>query len=520
VSQETTPGRARSSGPDRGDTTRRRPFAARRAPQQPGADETPTRTTADPSAEMRRAVPLAIAAALAGVASLLTTVFVAHVLTTRGYGTLIVLLGLFLVLSMPGSALLVGVVRRVSSWEAHGYADKVRPWVAQVHRVGEGSLLVLAVVTWLIRVPVAHALSLPGPSGVMEILTAGGVWVLVSIDRGLLQVRQNYVALSYNLVIEASTRTVMTVGLAKELGVEGAALGLLLAELVTATHARITSTRTIASPPTPLTVAAAETAVVGLEATGAVVALSAEREQGAGGPAPGTPEAAAGEGAPVMSTHSGRDLLADVFTALGSLALLAILQNADVILLGSKAPHRSGAYAAISVPSKALVFGALIFVNYLLPEATIRHQRGSHALRQLATTLGVVAVPCVTLLLLAVAVPHRLLSVVFGKRLTAAAPAFSTLVLAMILLSVTVVLTVYLLGVAWRWVVVVLALGAGALAAFAALANGQYVATARADLGVQAGLCAAMIVCFVSVHRGHTRRRATATEHARGPATT
>ncbi len=468
---------------------------------------------------MRRAVPLAIAAALAGVASLLTTVFVAHVLTTRGYGTLIVLLGLFLVLSMPGSALLVGVVRRVSSWEAHGYADKVRPWVAQVHRIGEVSLVVLAVVTWLIRVPVAHALSLPGPSGVMEILTAGGVWVLVSIDRGLLQVRQNYVALSYNLVIEASTRTVMTVGLAKELGVEGAALGLLLAEFVTATHARITSTRTIASPPTPLTVAAAETPVVGLEATGAVVALSAEGGQGESRPDAGAPEAAADD-VPVMSTHSGRDLLADVFTALGSLALLAILQNADVILLGSKAPHRSGAYAAISVPSKALVFGALIFVNYLLPEATIRHQRGSHALRQLATTLGVVAIPCVTLLLLAVAVPHRLLSVVFGKRLTAAAPAFSTLVLAMILLSVTVVLTVYLLGVAWRWVVVVLALGAGALAAFAALANGRYLGTARADLGVQAGLCAAMIVCFVSVHRGHTRRRSTASEQARGPATT
>jgi len=452
----------------------------------PAGHQGPSAPTDEPSAapsaasgDIRRAIPLAVASALVGVASLATTVFVAHVLTTRGYGTLVVLLGLFLVISMPGSALLVGVVRRVSAWEAHGFADRVRPWVVRVHRYGQVALVALAVVTWLLRVPVAHALSLPGPSGVMEILTAGGVWVLVSIDRGLLQVRQNYGALSVNLVLEATTRTVMTVVLAKELGVEGAALGLLLAELVTATHARITSTRTIATPPV-VPVAPAESPVIGAEATGAVVALSA---------------------------HRGRDLAADVVTALASLALLAVLQNADVILLGSMAPHRSGSYAAISVPSKALVFGALVFVNYLLPEATIRHQRGSHALRQLGHTLVVVAVPCAVLLALAVAVPKRLLGVVFGHRLTAAGPAFSTLVLAMILLSVTVVLTVYLLGVGWRWVVIILAAGAGALAATAALAGGRYLATARADLAVQAGLCAVMVVAFVTAHRRSSRRR-------------
>ena len=433
----------------------------------------------DPSAEMRHAITLAVAAALVGVASLLTTVFVAHVLTTRGYGTLVVLLGLFLVISMPGSALLVGVVRRVSAWEARGFADRVHPWVARIHGIGQGALVVLAGVTWLLRVPVAHALSLPGPNGVMEILTAGGVWVLVSIDRGLLQVRRNYVALSVNLVIEATMRTLMTVVLAKELGVEGAALGLLVAELVTAVHARIMAMRTIATPPA-VPLVPAETPAVGVEGTGAVVALSA---------------------------HSGRDLVADVVTALASLALLAVLQNADVILLGSKAPHRSGAYAAISVPSKALVFGALTFVNYLLPEATIRHQRGSHALRQLGHTLAVVAVPCAILLALTVAAPKRLLGVVFGHRLTAAAPAFSTLVLAMVLLSVTVVLTVYLLGVGWRGVVAILGLGAGALVVGAALAGGRYLSTARADLAVQAGLCAAMVVAFVITHRRSARSR-------------
>jgi hypothetical protein len=288
------------------------------------------------------------------------------------------------------------------------------------------------------------------------------------------------VALSVNLVLEATMRTVMTVVLAKELGVEGAALGLLVAELVTAAHARLMSTRAIATPPLR-PVVAPESPALGAEGTGAVVALSA---------------------------HRGRDLAADVVTALASLALLAVLQNADVILLGSLAPHRSGSYAAISVPSKALVFGALVFVNYLLPEATIRHQRGSHALRQLGHTMTVVAVPCAVLLVLAAVVPRRLLGVVFGDRLTAAAPSFSTLVLAMTLLSVTVVLTVYLLGIGWRWVVAVLALGAGALAVGAALSGGRYASTTRADLAVQAGLCVGMVVAFVAAHRRSAQQRA------------
>jgi O-antigen/teichoic acid export membrane protein len=442
-----------------------------------GPPGTPTGDAPDGASEIRHAIPLAIAAALVGVVSLLTTVFVAHVLTTRGYGTLIDLLALFLVVSMPGTALLVGVVRRVSAWQASGLGERVRPWVARIHRIGELGIVVLALIMWLIRSPVAHALSLPSPSGVTEILTAGGVWILVSIDRGLLQVGRDYKDLSINLVIEAVTRCALTVGMAAGLGVEGAALGLLFAELITATHARISATRAVARSTMAAVPAEPEVAI---EETG---------------------------GALAMTVHGGKVLLADVLTALGSLLLLAILQNTDVIMLGRKMHEHSGAYAAISVPAKALVFVALVLVNYLLPEAALRHQRGSHALRQLFHTLGVMAIPCALLLALAVAVPKRLLGIVFGHRLTAAAPAFSTLVLAMIFLSVTVALAIYLLGIGWRWVVVVLALGAIALAGATDAADGRYLSTARADLVVQVALCVVMTTCFVLVHRRGVRQR-------------
>lgn len=431
-------------------------------------------------------LPIVAAGAAAGASSLLTTVLVARLLTSRGYGAFIVLLGMFLVLSMPGSALLVAVVRRITTWESEGRGDRVHAWVVRVHRVGALAVVVLALAIFLVRAPLISALSLPGPGGVVEILTAAGIWVLVSIDRGLLQARQDYRNLSINLVVEAVTRTAFTIGFAAVWGVTGAALGVLLGELITAVHARLTAMRALDRHPSVAPVAVPVVA-------GPAVA------------GPAVDESAIADPEQRISAHSGRQLAADLVTALVSLALLAVLQNADVIVLGSRAPHHSGSYAAISVPSKALVFAALVFVNYLLPESAIRWNQGSHALRQLGHTLMVLLLPAALLVGLSTLVPRTLLDVVFGSKLAAAAPAFSTLVLAMVFLCLTVVLTVYLLGVGWRWVVVLLAAGTGALVLFTIRAHGQFLATARADLVVQAVLALLMTLAFAEVHRraGH-----------------
>ncbi len=424
--------------------------------------------------DIRQVLPIVISAAAVGVSSLLTTVLVARLLTSRGYGALIVLIGLFLVLSMPGSALLVAVVRRITAWETEGHGDRVHAWVVRVHRIGAAAVVVLALAIWLVRAPLISALSLPGPGGVVEILTAAGIWVLLSIDRGLLQARQDYRNLSINLILEAVTKTAGTIGFAAIWGVTGAALGILVAEVITAVHARVT----------------------------AMAALARRPEGTEPGPGPaGT--------VPAASAHTGRHLAADMVTALVSLALLAVLQNADVIGFDSQAPHHSGSYAAISVPSKALVFGALVFVNYLLPESAIRWHQGSHALRQLGHTLLILALPAVVLVGASVAAPTTLLDVVFGSKLAKAAPAFSTLALAMVFLSVTVVLTVYLLGVGYRWVVLLLAVGTGALILFTLRAKGHYVATARADLVVQAVLTLATAAALVAVHVRAGRRWST-----------
>ena len=71
----------------------------------------------------------------------------------------------------------------------------------------------------------------------------------MSIDRGLLQARQDYRNLSINLVLEAVTRTGCTIGFAAVWGVTGAAFGVLVGEVVTAVHARITAMAALARGP-------------------------------------------------------------------------------------------------------------------------------------------------------------------------------------------------------------------------------------------------------------------------------
>ena len=197
-----------------------------------------------------------------------------------------------------------------------------------------------------------------------------------------------------------------------------------------------------------------------------------------------------------------RTVVLDLVVASISLSMVAVLQNVDVLVVGRDNPGQSGAYAAVAVTSKAIVFGAIVLGGYLLPEAAIRWREGGHALRQLAVVLVLLAIPSVLLFGIAVAAPQVLLELVFHHDYTSAADALAPLVLAMIMLSVSVVLTMYLLAVGRRWVVAVLAAGGGVLTVAVLAMHGRPRATAMVDLGVQAAVLVAIVVGFLLVHRG------------------
>ncbi len=404
-----------------------------------------------------QAGPLAIGGLVANGLNIVATVLIARLLTTHQYGGVAQLLGLFFVLSMPGSALLVGVVRRIAAGTARGRQREVHQWTTRLYRRCLIGLAVWAAFSLAIEAPLASALRLPSSGGVAAVLIAGGVWFLLCIDRAVLQGHRRYAGLGLNLVVEIGIRTVFVLSFAAAgFGILGFAVGLLLGEVAAAGHAHVLSGRAWDYPAI----------------------------------APTSPDLVARD----------RTLSIDLGAALVGFILLGLLQNTDIILVGRLDPASSGPYAAISVASKSLVFGAILLGSYVLPEAAIRWHQGQHALRQLAVTLVFLLVPAAVLLVVALVAPEWFLTTFFGAKLNGAAPGFATLVAAMACLGLVVILTNYLFGAARRWIVGLLAVGVAVLIVLIHLAHGAIVATARAELAVQGGLAVAVLAAFTVVH--------------------
>ena len=467
------------------------------------AEETPP-VSAPPVSATRAAVrgasPIALAGLVANVANIGVTLLVARLLSTRGYGALNQLVAVFFVLSIPGSALLVGIVRRVTLWQRTGHGQRVAGWAFRTRRRALVLVAVWAIIAIAIRGPLAGQLSLPGPGGLSETLIAGAVWGVLCLERGLLQASHAYRALGVNLLVEGLSRCVLTITLVGAgFGVTGAAVAILLSVLLAETHALtaqgIIDRRALRRAAAERTKAASVSPPAQPVAT---VVLPAE--------AP-TDEPPIPQPTWLEQRRERRSLATDLMSALTALALLAILQNFDVVLLGSYQPANSGSYAPISVACKPLVLAAFVLAGFLLPEAASRRHAGQHALRQLGVVLAVIAVPAAMIITLSAAVPTQLLRFAFGPRLTAAAPGFAMLALAMTLLACTVLFTHYLLAAGRHVALIVLALGAGLTVVLLVNARGGIVATARADLIGQAIVAVATgaLVLHTARPRGRTR---------------
>jgi O-antigen/teichoic acid export membrane protein len=425
-----------------------------------------------------QAGPLAAAGVLANGAGVLLTIALARLMAPHSYGVLNQLTGLYLILSMPGSAVVVAVVRRVTIWHEDGSGHLVRRWAGRVHRQGTVLVLVWAAAVFASRHDIAVVLNQASGMGIVAILTAAAFFVLLSLDRGLLQANRSYRPLAGNLLVEMGVRVAAVLLLVLAgFGASGAAFGVLIGEVVAVVHARWAAVRAWSGDGRAL-----RRWAIG-RWTGAL-----RRD-------------------PVLdgAVAQRRTVVLDLVVASISLSMVAVLQNIDVLVVGRDSPGQSGAYAAVSVTSKAIVFGAIVLGGYLLPEAAIRWRQGEHALRQLAVVLVLLAVPAALLFGIALAAPQVLLELVFHHDYTSAADALAPLVVAMIMLSVSVVLTMYLLAVGRRWVVAVLVAGGAALTVAVLTVHGDPLATALVDLSIQAAVLVVILVGFLLVHRPRLR---------------
>lgn len=411
--------------------------------------------------------PLAIAGVVANGSNVIVTVLLAHLLVSSDYGYLNQLIGLFLIVSTPGSAVIVAVVRRATQWRVLGHHEALEVWAQRIHRAAWWTYGVYLVVVVAVSGGVARELLAHDTKGrVIAMLAGAGLWVLLCIDRGFLQATRAYRDLSINLLVEGGVRAVAVLGfVAIRPSVFSACVGILVAEIATFTHARFRAN--------------------------AALRVSTGGED-------------------LETAHDeGSTIVRDLVTAVVAMVLLAVLQNADVILLGRLRHEDSGSYAAISVASKSLYFVAIVLSGYLVPEAAIRWRQGAHALRPLAATFAILAVPASVLFAAASIAPHLVLGLVFSSKYLGAEEAFSTLVLAMVCLSVTVVLTLYLLAIGKRWITALLGIGAFSLVYGTLQTHGQPVEVARVNLAVQGALAALVSIAFALTHLRSSGRRAT-----------
>ncbi|HWH93429.1 MAG TPA: glycosyltransferase [Baekduia sp.] len=372
--------------------------------------------------ETGAAAGLAAATLVNNAIQLVFVVLFTRLLGADGYGALAAIISGFLILMVGGQSIQVAAAREATL--GHLGADgRMRAtldrWTRQL-LVASAALGVFGV---LVRQPLADVLGTPEhPWAVAGLPATGAMWLLLSLQRGVLQGLRSYGAVGASIVGEALGRIVCALALwGVGLGVTGAYLGNPLAFVLMALW------------------------------LGRVLARRL-------GPAESARQAAADGGAsrPLLG------LIGDNWIPIVGLLLLAALQNVDVIVGRHEfSGDSSGSYAAAAVAAKSVVWVAIGVGLQLLPEATRRAAAGLDPRPALLRALGVLAAVAAPALLIFALVPHFLMRVAFGPDLTLASDALPVLGVAMTLLAVAYLTVQYMVALGelkFVWVLGVVAI--------------------------------------------------------------
>ena len=362
--------------------------------------------------ETIKAAALAAAYVVAIGLGLVFTILAARILGDS-YGALARITSFYLILTVPGLALQAAVAREVAVGDLGGsgaLAASMRGWLRQI--VVFGVLVVVAAV--LLRAPLADLLHVDQEWAAATVPLTAVLWLAVSMQRGLLQGLRAYTPVGASIVGEGAGRLIVGVGL-------GAAT----------------------SSVTWMWVGQ----LVALVAVFAALGWTLRARLGA----------------PVAEVRGERlrDLIRMAWVPIVGLTLLAVLQNADVIISGHVfAKHQASSYAAAAVAAKVPYWVTLGIALYLLPEATRRAAVGERPLGVLARSFGLLAAVAIPSLLIFAVAAEPVLRLGFGAKLTGASDALATLCLAYTMLSAAYLAVQYLLALRQEVFLVVLAAAA------------------------------------------------------------
>jgi O-antigen/teichoic acid export membrane protein len=369
-------------------------------------------------AELRRsetAKPVMLAGAMIAnnVIALGSTIVFSRLLKDNqggGYGSLAALVSYFLILSVVGQAMQVATARE----GVLGHLGVGAALMATVKRWTRGLLLftlALTVISVLLRNPIAHAVGVKHDEWAAALgLPAAGLWLYVSVLRGVLQGVGDYEGVGVSLIGEQGARLIVGAVLAAAgLGVTGAYLG------------------------TPLSFVAM-----------ALFCLYRLRQHVRAVEATTTPGAVTVAPAAEVSLW---DHVKRAWAPIAGLIVIAVLQNIDIIA----AKHQfstsvASSYGAVAVAAKVLIWVAMGAGFYLVPEVSRRRAAGEDPRPILARAMGIVAVCAVPVLLIFAFASHPLIKAAFGAKKTSASGSLIVLGLAFTVLACTYLAIQYMLA--------------------------------------------------------------------------
>lgn len=413
-----------------------------------------TRLASLRGSDVGRAGGLAGAMIVNNAVGLAATVLFARLLDD--YGSLVALLAYVLILSVAAQAMQVATAReavlgRLGSGPE--LAATLRSWTRTLLLVTAAA----AVVSVLLRAPIAAAIGVDQEWAAAAGLPTGVLWLLLAVLRGALQGVGDYRAVGVSFIGEQTVRLVAGVALAAAgLDVTGAFLG------------------------TPIAIAAT-----------AVWCASELRHRLLGRERAGARGAFAATAAHAHTALRLRDHIAGAWAPIAGLVVIAVLQNVDAIA----AKHRfstdvASSWGATTVAAKALVWVAMGAGFYLVPETSRRHAEGEDTRPVLLRTIAIVVVLAVPALAVFALFPRLLLEVAFGADRLLADDSLLPLGVAFTLLAVTYLAIQYMLALHRTAFLIPLGLVAVAYPALLiALAPDDPSGFAGLVLGIQALAC-------------------------------
>ncbi|MEA2126431.1 MAG: hypothetical protein QOI80_3213 [Solirubrobacteraceae bacterium] len=346
-----------------------------------------------------QAAGLTIATIALQLTAVVFTVLFTRILGTDGYGALAALINFSVILIVPGSALQVAAARQgtLGRLGTEGeLAGTLERWTRHI-LVG---IAAVAVVSVLARAPLADLVNVDEEWAAAAVPVTAAVWLLVCVQRGLLQAARAYRPVAISLLAEGVLRIAVSLILvAVSLDVTGAYLGLL--------------------------------------AGWAGVALALHRVLRG---RLGRPDRSAAQ-------HPLSALARNAAVPTAGLVFVAALQNVDVIMARHALDNdAAGVYAASTVAAKFVVWVSVGIGLWALPEATRRAAAGLDPRPVLVRAIGFVGLLSVPALAIFGLVPALLLRVAFGSDYESGDKVLFMLGVAFCLLACTYVTVQFLLG--------------------------------------------------------------------------